>query len=267
MLKTLLLTGAAGTVGTAMRPLLKALSQTVVLSDLSDISDLQPHERFVKCDLADHAAVNALVAGVDGIIHLGGISIEKPFELILKGNIEGVYNLYEAARHNGKPRIVFASSNHTIGFHSRDQRLDSDSPMRPDSLYGVSKCFGENLASFYYDKFQQETLSVRIGSCTPKPVTTRMLATWLSVGDLVSLCRAGFEAPRLGHAVVYGASNNDESWWDNGNARFLGWKPQDSAAKWRAEVLAEAGKEDPQDPAIIYQGGVFTTLGHPADGG
>ncbi|UHS61102.1 NAD(P)-dependent oxidoreductase [Agrobacterium vaccinii] len=266
MLKTLLLTGAAGGVGKAIRPLLKDIAETVVLSDMVEITDLAAHESFVQCDLSNRAEVDKAVSGVDGIIHLGGISVEKPFELILKGNIEGVYNLYEAARHNGQPRIIFASSNHTIGYHRRDERLDGNSLMRPDSLYGVSKCFGENLASFYFDKFGQETLSVRIGSLTPKPQTTRMLATWLSAGDFVSLCARGFEAPRLGNAVVYGASNNDDSWWDNGGAAFLGWKPQDNSAKWRAEVLSEAGKEDPKDPAHIYQGGAFTKLGHPADG-
>lgn len=266
MLRSLLLTGAAGGVGKAIRPLLKQLAEKVVLSDMVEMSDLAPHESFVKCDLSNRAEVDIAVAGVDGIIHLGGISVEKPFELILKGNIEGVYNLYEAARHNGMPRIVFASSNHTIGYYRRDEKLNGHSLMRPDSLYGVSKCFGENLASFYFDKFGQETLSVRIGSLTEKPQTTRMLATWLSAGDFVQLCERGFEAPRLGHAMVYGASNNEETWWDNSSASFLGWKPQDSSAKWRAEVLLKAGKEDPKDPAHIYQGGVFTTFGHPADG-
>ncbi|QCI98079.1 NAD-dependent epimerase/dehydratase family protein [Agrobacterium larrymoorei] len=265
MLKTLLLTGAAGGVGKAIRPHLKGLAEKVVLSDLVEVTDLAPHETFIKCELSNRAEVDAAVAGVDGIIHLGGISVERPFELILKGNIEGVYNLYEAARHNGKPRIIFASSNHTIGFYRRDEKLDRDSPVRPDSLYGVSKCFGENLASFYFDKFGQETLSVRIGSCTPQPTTTRMLATWLSVEDLTLLCARAFEAPRLGNAIVYGASNNAESWWDNCKASFLGWQPKDSAAEWRAELLAEIGAEDPKDPAVIYQGGGFTALPHPAD--
>ncbi|XUY27878.1 NAD-dependent epimerase/dehydratase family protein [Agrobacterium sp. rho-8.1] len=266
MLKKLLLTGAAGGVGKVIRPLLTGLAENVVLSDMVEITDLATHESFVKCDLSNRAEVDQAVAGVDGIIHLGGISVERPFELILKGNIEGVYNLYEAARHNGQPRIIFASSNHTIGFHTRDQKLDSHSPVRPDTLYGVSKCFGENLASYYFDKFGQETLSVRIGSCTPKPLNTRMLATWLSIGDLVSLCAHGFDAPRLGHAIVYGASDNRESWWDNSNTSFLGWKPRDSSSKWRAEIIAEVGKEDPRDPAVIYQGGAFTTSRHPADG-
>ena len=265
MLKTLLMTGAAGGVGQALRPLLPRIAETVLLSDIVEIADLARHERFQLCDLADAGAVDALLDGVDGVIHLGGISIEKPFDMILAGNIVGVYNLFEAARHRGKPRIIFASSNHVIGFYRRDERLDSTVLPRPDSLYGVSKAFGENLASFYFDKFGQECLSIRIGSCFPKPKNPRMLATWLDVEDLLDLCGRAFTAPRLGHTIVYGASNNDEVWWDNRNAAFLGWQPKGSSAKWRAEVLANAAPENPADPAVIYQGGAFVSAGHPAD--
>jgi uronate dehydrogenase len=265
MLKKLLLTGAAGGVGTALRPLLSRISESVLLSDVSQIDDLAGHERFQRCDLADAHAVNELVRGVDGIIHLGGISLEKPFGMILNGNIIGVYNLFEAARHNGQPRIIFASSNHVVGYYRRDERLDSTAVPRPDTLYGVSKAFGENMASLYFDKFGQECLSVRIGSCFPKPANPRMLATWLHVEDLLDLCARGFEAPRLGHTVVYGVSDNHEAWWDNRHAAFLGWRPKHSSAKWRAEVLAEAGAQDLNDPAVIYQGGAFVTAGHPAD--
>jgi uronate dehydrogenase len=265
MLKTLLMTGAAGGVGQALRPLLSEIAETVVLSDIVDVGDLGPAERFISCDLADRAGVDALTKGVDGIIHLGGVSLEKSFDTILQGNIVGLYNLYEAARHNGKPRIIFASSNHTIGFYRRDERIDSAAPTRPDSLYGVSKVFGEGLASMYFDKFGQETLSVRIGSCFPKPRNRRMLATWLSARDLLTLCGRAFDAPRLGHTIVYGASNNDEQWWDNRNAAFLGWKPQDSSAEWRAEVLANSEPESITDPAVVYQGGGFASAGHPED--
>ncbi len=265
MLKTLLMTGAAGGVGTALRPMLNELAETVILSDLEEIGDLKPHERSRRCDLADAGAVDELVRGVDGIIHLGGVSIEKPFELILQGNIVGLYNLYEAARNNGRPRIVFASSNHVVGYYRRDQRIDSTAVPRPDSLYGVSKVFGEAVASLYHDKFGVETLSVRIGSCFEKPRNPRMLASWLSKRDLLSLCARAFAAPRIGHTVVYGASDNDEQWWDNRNAAFLGWRPKDNAEVWRAEVLAQTGPEDPADPATHYQGGAFVTAGHPAD--
>lgn len=265
MLKKLLMTGAAGGVGKALRPHLHAIAETVVLSDIASVEDLAGHESFTHCELSDKAAVASLIEGVDGIIHLGGISIEKPFDLILQGNIAGLYNLYEAARLHGRPRIVFASSNHVIGYYRRDQRLDSAAPPRPDSLYGVSKAFGESLASLYFDKFGQETLSVRIGSCFPKPRNTRMLATWLAVEDLADLCARAFSAPRLGHTIVYGASDNDEQWWDNRDAAFLGWRPRHSSSKWRAELLAEAGPEDPSDPAVVYQGGGFAAAGHPED--
>jgi uronate dehydrogenase len=265
MLKKLLMTGAAGGVGKALRPHLSAFAQSVMLSDIAAIDDLAAHETFTACELGDAKAVEALFEEVDGVIHLGGISIEKPFDLILNGNIVGAYNLFEAARRHGKPRIVFASSNHVIGYYRRDQRLDSKVPPRPDSLYGVSKAFGENLASMYFDKFGQETLSIRIGSCFSKPKNPRMLATWLAVEDLADLCARAFEAPRLGHTIVYGASDNDEQRWDNGNAAFLGWRPKHSSTKWRAEVLANASPEDPNDPAVVYQGGGFAAAGHPDD--
>lgn len=266
-MKRLLLTGAAGGLGTLLRPHLAAFAERVVLSDIAAIDDLAGHESFTACDLSDRMAVDALMGGVDGIIHLGGVSVEKPFDMILSGNIVGAYNLFEAARHHGRPRIIFASSNHAIGFYRRDERLDATAVPRPDSLYGVSKVFGESLASLYFDKFGQECLSIRIGSCFEKPRNPRMLATWLAVEDLADLCRCAFEAPRLGNTIVYGASDNDEQWWDNGKAAFLGWRPKHSSAKWRAEVLAQAPAEDPADPAVIFQGGGFAAAGHPADGG
>lgn len=265
MLKTLLLTGAAGGVGQSLRPLLSQIAESVVLSDLTPMKDLRPSERFVACDLSDRSGVDALVNGVDGIIHLGGISVEKPFDQIMQGNILGLYNLYEAARAAGRPRIVFASSNHTIGFYRRDERIDTKAPARPDSLYGVSKVFGEAVASLYFDKFGQETLSVRIGSCFPEPRNTRMMATWFSPRDFLSLCGCAFDTPRLGHTIIYGVSDNDEQWWDNSHAAFLGWRPQDNAAHWRREILSKTSPDDPNDPAVVYQGGGFVTATHPED--
>jgi uronate dehydrogenase len=263
MIRTLLLTGAAGGVATALRPHLAAIAEKVVLSDLNTIDDVAAHEIFKPCNLADAAAVVNLVDGVDAIIHLGGISIERPFDEILNGNIVGTYNVFEAARNAGRPRIIFASSNHVVGFYRRDERLDNTVLPRPDSLYGVSKAFGENLASLYFDKFGQECLSVRIGSCFPVPENPRMLATWLAVEDFADLCTRTFAAPRVGHSIVYAMSANDETWWDNRNAAFLGWQPKHTSAKWRVEVLENAPPEDPTDPAVVYQGGGFVVAGHP----
>ncbi|SDM03912.1 uronate dehydrogenase [Modicisalibacter muralis] len=265
MLNRLLVTGAAGGVGKAIRPHLSRLAHEVRLSDVADLGDAGEHEEIVSCDLANAQAVNALVADCDGIVHLGGVSVERPWNSILQSNIVGVYNLYEAARNLGKPRIVFASSNHTIGYYPRTTRIDTEVPRRPDSLYGVSKCFGEDLASLYYDKFAIETLSVRIGSCFPKPADTRMMATWLSVDDFVSLLERAFAAPKLAYTVIYGASDNAEKWWDNGKSSFLGWTPKDSSEPWRAEVEAQDDSIDPNDPAVVHQGGKFVALGHPDD--
>ncbi|MGB7755825.1 MAG: NAD(P)-dependent oxidoreductase [Salinisphaera sp.] len=265
MLERLLLTGAAGGVGTALRPLLSRMARHVVLSDRVTIDDTADHESSAACDLADRAAVKDLVGGCDGIIHLGGVSVEKPFDQILDANIIGGYNLFEAARAHGRPRIVFASSNHVIGYYKREDRLDARSLPRPDSLYGVSKAFGENLASLYFDKFGQECLSIRIGSCFARPRNPRMLATWLAAEDLADLCERAFTAPRLGNTIVYGVSDNDELWWDNSAADFLGWRPRHSASPWRDAVLAEAVPEEPSDPAVLYQGGGFAASGHPED--
>ncbi len=265
MLQKLLMTGAAGGVGSKLRPFLPRIAKHVVLSDIAKIDDLAAHERFAACELGDVQAVSALLDGVDGVIHLGGISIEKPFERILNGNILGTYNIFEAARHHGRPRVVFASSNHVTGYYRRDERIDNRVLPKPDTLYGVSKAFGETLASFYFDKFGQECLSVRIGSCFDKPKDRRMLATWLAAEDLFDLIACAFAVPRLGHTIVYGVSDNEQIWWDNRNAGFLGWKPKHNAAKWRDEIMAGAKPEAPTDPAVIYQGGAFAAAGHPAD--
>ncbi|MHB0775384.1 NAD-dependent epimerase/dehydratase family protein [Halomonas sp. WWR20] len=265
MINQLLVTGAAGGMGRLIRPQLATLAKQVRLSDISDLGEAASHEELVTCDLADAQAVSSLVEGCDAIIHLGGVSLEKPWNSILQANIIGTYNLYEAARHHGKPRIIFASSNHTTGYYERTQKLDTQVPHRPDSIYGVSKCFGEDLACLYYHKFGIETLSVRIGWCHPKPTDTRKLAIWLSGEDFVGLALRTFSAPKLGYTVVYGASNNAEQWWDNSKASFLGWVPKDSSEPWREEVEEAAPGIDPQDPAVIYQGGPFATFGHPDD--
>jgi uronate dehydrogenase len=212
MLKRLLLTGAAGGIGQEIRPFLTQLAETVLLSDLVPVANFQAHETFQSCDLADKSAVDRLVDGVDGILHLGGVSVEKPFDMVLNGNIIGAYNLFEAARHHGRPRMIFASSNHVVGYYRRDEKLDASVMPRPDSLYGVSKVFGESLASLYFDKFGPECLSIRIGSCFPQPKNPRMLSTWLAIEDLVALCACAFAVPRLGNCMVYGVSDNETVW-------------------------------------------------------
>ncbi|EHS53431.1 NAD-dependent epimerase/dehydratase [Rhizobium sp. PDO1-076] len=256
-MKRLLVTGAAGGLGKAMRGRLKGMADVLRLSDIADMGEAAAHEELVVCDLGDRAAVDRLVEGCDGIIHLGGISVEDKFSKILNANLLGLYNLYEAARANGMPRILFASSNHTIGFYGQDDYLDASAPMRPDGLYGVSKCFGEALASMYFDKFGQETALVRIGSCMEKPKNHRMLSTWMSHDDFLSMIERIFRVPRLGCPVIWGCSNNDSRWWDNSAVSYLGWHPKDNAERFRAEIEATVPRPSAQDSIAIYQGGPF----------
>jgi uronate dehydrogenase len=256
----LLLTGAAGGLGKVMRPRLARLANTLRLADIVPLSDAAAHEELLQNDLGDFAAVLAMLSGVDAVVHLGGISTEGPFAPILNANIVGVYNLYEAARIQGVKRIVFASSNHVIGFHQQSERLNGSSAQRPDGNYGVSKAFGEQLSSFYFDRYGIETVCLRIGSSFPKPLDRRMMCTWLSYDDLESLIEKSLTTPNVGHLVVYGASNNLTTWWDNSHASILGWSPKDSSEPFRAEVDSKPALPA-DDPAAIYQGGGFVKQG------
>jgi uronate dehydrogenase len=256
----LLLTGAAGNLGLVLRPRLKAHADILRVSDVAGMAPAGPDEEVVPCDLADASAVSRLVQGVDAIVHLGGVSVERPFEEILPANIQGVYNIYEAARVHGVNRVVFASSNHVIGFYEQGQRLDADVPLRPDGYYGLSKAYGENLARFYFDRYGIQTVCLRIGSSFPEPKDRRMMCTWLSYDDLTDLVVRSLFTPDVGHLIVYGASANRETWWDNSAAAVLGFAPKDSSEPFRAQVEAQPPLSA-DDPAARYQGGAFVKAG------
>lgn len=256
----LLLTGAAGGLGRILRDSLKPFARVIRVSDVAAMPPAGPAEEVEPCDLADKAAVDHLVHGCDAIVHLGGVSTERPFEEILEANIKGVFHIYEGARRHGVKRVVFASSNHVIGFHKQGEMLDADCARRPDGYYGLSKSYGEDLSRFYFDRYGIETACLRIGSSFPEPKDRRMLITWLSYRDLTELVRCCLFAPRLGHTIVYGVSDNRDKWWDNSKADHLGFQPQDSSEQFRAKVEA-LPPLDPQDPAAQYQGGGFVKAG------
>ena len=257
----LLLTGAAGGLGQALRQRLKANCDVLRLSDRVDFGAAGEHEEIMLVDLADALAVNAMVQGVDAIVHLGGISVDGPFGPILQANILGLYNLYEAARQHGVKRIVFASSNHVTGFYRQSETIDANRPPRPDSLYGVSKAFGEDLSRFYFDRYGIETACVRIGSSFPEPRDRRMLASWLSFDDLHRLITACLITPVLGHSIIFGMSDNAVTWWDNRCARHIGYVPHDSSDIFRDAVYARTQVPDLSDPAVQFQGGAFVRSG------
>ncbi|SDD75070.1 NAD-dependent epimerase/dehydratase family protein [Ruegeria marina] len=257
-LKRLLITGAAGALGSQARRHLAGLAEEIRLSDLVAVDGLAANEEFVAADLGDATALRDLVDGCDAVAHFGGVSTEKSFDLIERGNIRGVYNLYEAARVTGRPRIFLASSNHAIGFYRTDERLDAFAAPMADGLYGASKVYGEQLALVYWKKFGIETARVRIGSCFPRPRNRRMLSTWLSYRDLFALVERCFIVPRLGCPVIYGVSQTRSGWWDNSHVAYLGWEPQDTSEVWRAELEASEPQGAVDAPDALYQGGMFT---------
>ena len=257
----ILLTGAAGGLGQVLRARIRPFTYQVRLSDISEMAPAEgSFEEVIPCDLADKVAVDQLVEGCDAILHFGGVSTEHAFETILGANICGVFHLYEAARRHGVKRVIFASSNHVIGFYRQSERLDAFSPPRPDSYYGLSKAFGEDMATFYYDRYGIETVSIRIGSSFPEPQNVRMLDTWLSYDDLLQLVERSLFTEQVGHTIVYGASANRNLWWDNHYAAHLGYAPRDSSEPWRAtiEALPPLAADD---PVRHYQGGAFVAAG------
>jgi uronate dehydrogenase len=260
--RTVLLTGAAGGLGTLMRGLLPDYGYELRLLDMRP---MEGEPAAITADLADTEALRTAVRGVDAIIHLAGISLEAPFEKILRSNIEGTYHLYEAAREEGVPRIVFASSNHAVGYTPRpvgdDPLIPITTPRRPDTHYGLSKSFGEDLAQLYWDSHGIETVSVRIGSCFPEPTSVRMLSVWMSPADGARLFHAALTAPKVGHTVIYGSSANTRLWWDLSTARALGYEPQDDSEPYAAELIARQGDLDPENPDHANLGGHFCT--HP----
>ena len=260
---TLLMTGAAGGLGVAMRDRLKANCEVLRLSDVRDFGPAKNAEEIYLTDLADAAAVDKMVQGVNAIVHFGGMSVEGPFEPILQANILGVYNLYEAARKYGVKRVLFASSNHVTGFYKQSETITLNHPPRPDSLYGVSKAFGEDLSRMYFDRYGIETACLRIGSSFPEPKDRRMLASWMSFDDLHRLITACLTTPVLGHTAIFGISNNAVAWYDNSAARHVGYVPKDSSDVYRDDIYARTQAPNITDPTAIYQGGAFLLVGEP----
>lgn len=264
-MQKILITGAAGDVGTRLRKLLRSVYPSIRTSDIRTPADLGEDEEFIAADLANLAEVEKIVAGVEGIVHLGGFSVEGPWETIHKSNIIGCYNLFEAAYRAGVTRVVFASSNHAIGFYRRDQKIGVDVTVRPDSRYGVSKAFGEALGALYADKHGMGVTCIRIGNVSDRPLDKRRLSIWIGPEDLVQLIRIGLEHPGIHFEIFYGVSDNTAGWWDNSNARRFGYSPRGRAEDFRAEAMASQAKL-PADPVgERFQGGPYCSNEYDAD--
>lgn len=263
-MQKILITGAAGDVGTRLRKLLKGV-YSLRVSDIRKPADLGADDEFVAADLGDYEQTKQITAGIDGIVHLGGYSVEGPWETIHKSNIVGCYNLFEAAYRSGVKRIVFASSNHAVGFYPRDRKIGVDVTVRPDSRYGVSKAFGEAVGALYADKHGLRVTCIRIGNVGDKPLDKRRLSIWVKPEDLAQLIRIGLEHPDIRFEIFYGTSDNAAGWWDNSNARRFGYRPQFRSEDFRDEAMAAQAKL-PADPVgDRFQGGPFCSDEYDAD--
>jgi len=224
-----LITGAAGEIGSALRDHLIGRYARLVLFDRVAMT-ARPGEIFKRGDLADSAAIADAVTDIDVIVHLAGVPREDEWEPILKANIEGCYTLYEDARKANVKRIVYASSNHVIGFHRAERILDPSAELRPDGRYGVSKVFGEALGRLYADKYGMSIINLRIGTYRDRPRTPREHAIWISPRDMAELTRCAIEAPDdLRYAVFYGQSQNAAARWRDDAAERIGYLPRDRA--------------------------------------
>ena len=259
-MKKLVLTGAAGRLGSYLREPLTRMCDELVSTDIvAEIGKLYEGESYVQADLTDLAAMEAIVKDATMVVHFGAIGDEAPWDDILQSNIIGAYNVWEAAYRQGVKRVVYASSVHAVGMHLKTDTIGLDAPHKPDTYYGLAKCFAEDLASLYWDKRCIESVCMRIFSCA-QATNARSIGTWLSYGDLIHLVERSIDSPVVGFTKVWGISNNDRAVVDNSKAGHLGYRPKDNAEQFARDVFATTPHLDNKDLANLCIGGPFATV-------
>jgi len=261
MLKKIVLTGAAGELGSALREPLARMCEQLTSVDIKEApASLAANETWAVADCAEMDQVVPLMGGAEMVVHFAAIPDERSFEELLRPNFLAAYVIWEAAHRAGARRVVYASSVHAVGMHETAAGIDTDAPHRPDTFYGLSKCFTEDLARLYWEKRGLEAVCCRIFSATETPQNPRALGTWLSRGDLVHMVERAVDTPTTGFAVVFGISNNDRAPVSNAKASFLGYRPKDNAEDHAAGILAKAATPDPTNLAQMRLGGPFATV-------
>ncbi|RFS82002.1 NAD(P)-dependent oxidoreductase [Actinomadura spongiicola] len=226
----MVLTGAAGRIGTALRGPLRDEAKRLVLVDIAPLDAEAPNETVLRADLTDPADAGRAVEGADAVVHLAGVPDEAPFPDLVEHNILGTQRVLEAARVAGVPRVVLASSNRLTGFHPSTETASAVTPPRPDGLYGVSKVAVEALGRLYVDKFGLDVVCLRIGSFVARPSEPRHLSTWLSPRDCAGFVRAALTVPSPGFLAAYAVSDNPRRFWELDER--LGYAPRDNAATY-----------------------------------
>ncbi|WP_426958347.1 NAD-dependent epimerase/dehydratase family protein [Muricoccus radiodurans] len=263
----LLLTGAAGEIGTVLRPALRGAAAHLRWHDIRPVPNAAADEEVVTGDLTAPGAADAAMEGVDCVIHLAGIPRETDgsSDRIMQVNVLGTHAVFEAARRAGVRRFIFASSNHVIGFYRADRPVGTEEPMRPDGHYGLSKVFGEAMGRLYADKHGMEVACLRIGAFRARPGNARELGGWISHRDMAQLARRCVDAPPFHFLVLYGVSANTRALWggDTAARAHVGFAPEDNGEAYAAEL--ESKRPAPEEIAAIFHGGMVCALGFSGD--
>ena len=264
--ETVLITGAAGRIGRALRPRLARAGRTLRLLDLAPLDPAAPGEdvELVQASFLDQPEIEAACQGADAVVHLGGLAGEASWERIVTVNIEGTLRVLEAARTAGVSRVVFASSIHAAGFHTRDELADgellaAETPPRPDTLYGAGKAASEALGSLYHSRFGLDVVCLRIGAFRPVPRLASDLVNWLSPDDAGRLFEACLRPRSPGFRVLWGISANTRRWWSAAEAEAIGYLAEDDAEQY-AGSLPDGAVFDPADPLNTHVGANFCTI-------
>jgi uronate dehydrogenase len=259
-MQRILITGAAGAIGSVLRKALRGKYSALRLTDIAPLGAKGECEELMQANLEDLGACEKLMQGVDCVVHLGGVAFEDAWEKILPANIAGCYNVFEAARRQQVKRVIFASSNHAVGFHRREHVIDTGVVPRPDTRYGVSKVFGEAVGRLYADKYGLSVASLRIGTFRnpDRPDNARQLLTWISHRDMVQLVRCCIDHPDYHYEVIYGVSNNTRSRWDNTAVKFLGYQPEDDSEIYAQEIFAKGEQEN--EISAQFHGGFYCPM-------
>ncbi|SDX52596.1 uronate dehydrogenase [Collimonas sp. OK242] len=252
-MKTIVLTGAAGNIGKVLRQQWSDGRYQLRLNDINPLGPMAAHETQHIGDLRDAAFCSELLAGADAVVHMAGIGTDLELDLLIEHNLKALLSVYQAARSHAV-RVIYASSNHAIGMYPVATEIDEYAAVRPDSLYGVSKVWGEAVARLYYDKHGVESVCLRIGSFEAEPFERRHLHTWLSHSDMQHLAECCIEAPHTGFQIMYGVSANTRCWWQQSD-NPIGYQPQSNAEDFAARIADIPSRGGPL--AEQFQGGGF----------